>query len=46
LELTRPGDFVAALRVSRPRAVQADEEVISRLRALAGVSAVLVEKQE
>jgi DNA polymerase-3 subunit alpha len=46
LELTRPGDFVAALRVSRPWAVQADEEVISRLRALAGVSAVLVEKQE
>jgi DNA polymerase-3 subunit alpha len=46
LELTRPGDFVAALRVSRPRAVQADEEVLNRLRALSGVSAVVVEKQE
>jgi DNA polymerase-3 subunit alpha len=46
LELTRPGDFVAALRVSRPRAVQADEEVTSRLRALAGVSTVELEKQE
>jgi DNA polymerase-3 subunit alpha len=46
LELTRPGDFVAPLRVSRPRAVQADEEVISRLRALCGESAVVLEKQE
>jgi len=44
LELTRPGEFVATLRVSRPLAVQADEEVISRLRALAGVSAVQLEK--
>jgi DNA polymerase-3 subunit alpha len=46
LELTRPGEFVAALRVSRPRAVQADEEFISRLRALCGDSAVALEKQE
>jgi DNA polymerase-3 subunit alpha len=46
LELTRPGDFVAALRVSRPRAVQADQEVISQLRALGGVSVVQLEKQE
>ena len=44
LELARPGDFVAALRVSRPRAVQADQELISRLHALAGVSAVQLEK--
>jgi DNA polymerase-3 subunit alpha len=44
LELTRPGDFVATLRVSRPRAVQADQEVISQLQALAGVSAVQLEK--
>ena len=46
LELTRPGDFVANLRVSRPPAVKADEEVISQLRALAGISAVQLEKQE
>jgi len=46
LELTRPGDFVADLRVTRPRAVKADEEVIGRLRALCGESAVLIEKQE
>jgi DNA polymerase-3 subunit alpha len=46
LELTRPGDFAASLRLNHPRAVQADQEVISRLRALAGVSAVAVEKQE
>ena len=44
LELTRPGEFAATLRVNRPRAVQADEEVIDRLRALAGVSAVQLEK--
>jgi DNA polymerase-3 subunit alpha len=44
LELTRPGDFIAALRVNRPRAVQADEEVINQLRALAGVSTVQLEK--
>jgi hypothetical protein len=46
LELTRPGDFVADLRVTRPRTVKADEEVIGRLRGLCGESAVLVEKQE
>jgi DNA polymerase-3 subunit alpha len=45
LELTRPGDFTADLRVVRPRTVNADEEVISRLRALAGVSVVELEKQ-
>jgi len=45
LELTRPGEFAATLRVNRPRAVQADEEVIGQLRALAGVSAVQLEKQ-
>jgi DNA polymerase-3 subunit alpha len=45
LELTRPGDFVADLRLNRPRAVKADEEVIGRLRALCGESAILVEKQ-
>jgi DNA polymerase-3 subunit alpha len=46
LEVTRPGDFVANLRLNRPRAVDADEEVIGRLRALCGESAILVEKQE
>jgi len=45
LELMRPGEFVASLRVSRPRAVQADEEVMSQLRALTGVSVVELEKQ-
>jgi hypothetical protein len=44
LELTRPGDFAATLRVGRARTVQADEDVINQLRALAGVSAEL-EKQ-
>jgi DNA polymerase III subunit alpha len=44
-ELTRPGDFIADLRVTSPRTVKADEEVISRLRALTGVSAVELEKQ-
>ena len=46
LELTRPGDFIADLRVTRPSAVKADEEVIGRLRALCGESAILIEKQE
>jgi DNA polymerase-3 subunit alpha len=46
LELTRQGDFVASLRLNRPRAVMVDEEVISRLRALCGEAAVVVEKQE
>jgi len=45
LELMRPGEFVASLRVSRPCAVQADEEVMSQLRALTGVSVVELEKQ-
>jgi DNA polymerase-3 subunit alpha len=45
LELTRPGAFVVSLHVSRPQAVQADEEVISRVRALTGVSVVELEKQ-
>jgi DNA polymerase-3 subunit alpha len=44
LELMRPGDFVATLRVSSPRAVQADQEVISQLQALPGVSAIQFEK--
>jgi DNA polymerase-3 subunit alpha len=46
LELTRPGDFVATLRVSRPAAVKADEELITRLRALCGESTIAIEKQE
>jgi DNA polymerase III alpha subunit len=46
LELTRPGEFVVDLRVTRPRAVKADEEVIGRLQALCGESAIMVEKQE
>jgi hypothetical protein len=32
--------------LNRPRAVMVDEEVISRLRALCGESAVVIEKQE
>jgi DNA polymerase-3 subunit alpha len=45
LDLTRPGEFIASLRVSRPRAVQADEEIMSQLRALTGISVVELEKQ-
>jgi DNA polymerase-3 subunit alpha len=45
LELTRAGEFSATLRVGRPRTVAADEDVINQLRALAGVSAVELEKQ-
>jgi len=45
LELARPGDFAATLRLGRPRTVAADEDVISQLRALAGVSDVELEKQ-
>jgi DNA polymerase-3 subunit alpha len=44
LELTRAGEFSATLRVGRPRTVAADEDVINQLRALAGVSAVELEK--
>ena len=46
LELTRPGEFAATLRLGRPRAVQVNEQVISQLRSLAGVSAVELEKRE
>jgi DNA polymerase-3 subunit alpha len=46
LELTRPGDFAATLRLGRARAVAADEDMISQLRSLAGVSAAELEKQE
>ena len=46
LDLLRPGEFVASLRISRPRAVQADEEVMTQLRALTGVSLAELEKQE
>jgi DNA polymerase-3 subunit alpha len=45
LELTRPGEFAATLRVGRARSVAADEDVISQLRAMAGISAVELEKQ-
>jgi len=45
LELTRPGEFAATLRLGRPRTAAADEEVISQLRAMAGVSVVELEKQ-
>jgi len=45
LELTRPGEFVANLRVGRPRAVEANEEVIDQVRALSGVFAAGLEKQ-
>jgi len=44
-ELTRPGDFVARLATRRPRAVKADDELLSRLRALCGEAAVFLEKQ-
>ncbi len=45
LELTRAGEFSATLRVGRPRTVAAEEDLINQLRALAGVSAVELEKQ-
>ncbi|MGD0129658.1 MAG: DNA polymerase III subunit alpha [Terriglobia bacterium] len=45
LELTRPGEFAATLRLGRPRTAAADEEVISQLRTLTGVSAAELEKQ-
>jgi DNA polymerase-3 subunit alpha len=46
LELTRPGDFVANLRPSRPGSVKADEEIIRQLQALCGEAGVVLEKQE
>ena len=46
LDLLRPEEFVASVRISRPRAVQADEEVMRQLRALTGVSLAELEKQE
>ena len=45
LELERPGDFVARLRLDRQRGVKVDQEVVQGLRALCGESAILVEKQ-
>lgn len=45
LELKRPGDFVARLRLDRQRGVKVDQEVVQGLRALCGESAILVEKQ-
>jgi DNA polymerase-3 subunit alpha len=45
LELTRPGEFAATLRLGRPRTAAADEEVISQVRELPGVSVVELEKQ-
>jgi DNA polymerase III subunit alpha len=44
-ELTRSGDFAARLRTRRPRAVRADEQLLSRLRELCGDRAVSLGKQ-
>ena len=43
-ELTRPGNFRVRLRPRRPTSVQANEELLARLRALCGEEAVVVQK--
>ncbi|HKS96098.1 MAG TPA: DNA polymerase III subunit alpha, partial [Terriglobia bacterium] len=43
-ELTRPGDFRARLRSRRPPAVNADQELLARLKDLCGEAAVSLEK--
>lgn len=43
-ELTSPGDFRARLRPRRPAAVNADPELLARLKELCGEAAVSLEK--
>ncbi|HEV2351897.1 MAG TPA: DNA polymerase III subunit alpha [Terriglobia bacterium] len=45
LELTRPGNFRVRLRPNHPRAVNAQDELLARLRALCGPEAVVLQKQ-
>ncbi len=45
-ELTRPGAFQARLRPRRPRAVNAGDELLARLRELCGEDAVVLEKRK
>jgi DNA polymerase III subunit alpha len=45
-ELTRPGDFAARLRPRRPRAVRADDELLSQLKAICGEDAVIFEPHQ
>src|SRR5579859_1804028 len=45
LELTRPGNFLARLRPRQPRAVRAEDELLTRLRNLCGDDAVCLQKQ-
>jgi hypothetical protein len=45
LELTRPGNFRARLRPGHPRAVNAQDELLARLRELCGPDAVVLQKQ-
>ncbi len=44
LELTRPGDFQARLRLRRPKGVQASGEALAYLRSVCGEGAVSIEK--
>jgi DNA polymerase-3 subunit alpha len=44
-ELTRPGNFSTRMRSRQPRAVNAEGELLSRLRSLCGEDAVEVRKQ-
>ena len=45
LELTRPGNFLARLRPRLPRAVKAEDELLTRLRKLCGDDAVSLQKK-
>jgi DNA polymerase III subunit alpha len=45
LEVTRPGNFRARLRPSHPRAVNAQDELLARLRELCGPDGVVLQKQ-
>ena len=45
LELIRPGNFLARLRPRQPRAVRAEDELLTRLRNLCGDDAVSLQKQ-
>jgi DNA polymerase-3 subunit alpha len=45
IELTRPGNFMARLRPRHPRAVNAEDELLTRLRRLCGDNAVSLQKQ-
>jgi DNA polymerase III subunit alpha len=45
LELTRPGDFLVRLRPRKPQGVNADAELVERLRALCGPDSVTLGRQ-